>query len=55
MVENKYQIKVIRFGTVNWVGFWSLYVKEVSRFFVVWAQTLLSPLVSVYCFFLFLH
>ena len=46
MVENKYQIKVIRFGTVNWVGFWSLYVKEVSRFFVVWAQTLLSPLVS---------
>ena len=46
MVENKYQIKVIRFGTVTWVGFWSLYVKEVSRFFVVWAQTLLSPLVS---------
>ena len=46
MVENKYQIKVIRFGTVNWIGFWSLYVKEVSRFFVVWAQTLLSPLVS---------
>ena len=46
MVENKYQIKVVKFGAVNWVGFWSLYVKEVSRFFVVWAQTLLSPLVS---------
>ncbi len=46
MVENKYQIKVAKFGAVNWVGFWSLYVKEVSRFFVVWAQTLLSPLVS---------
>ena len=46
MVENKYQIKVAKFGAVNWVGFWTLYVKEVSRFFVVWAQTLLSPLVS---------
>ena len=46
MVENKYRIKIIRFGLVNWTGFWSLYVKEVSRFIVVWAQTLLSPLVS---------
>ena len=46
MVENRYRIKVIRFGLVNWTGFWSLYVKEVSRFIVVWAQTLLSPLVS---------
>ena len=46
MVEIKYRIKVIRFGLINWTGFWSLYVKEVSRFIVVWAQTLLSPLVS---------
>ena len=46
MVENKYQIGVRRFGIVNWIGFYSLYVKEVSRFLVVWAQTLLSPLVS---------
>ena len=46
MVENKYQIGVRRFGKVNWIGFYSLYVKEVSRFLVVWAQTLLSPLVS---------
>jgi len=46
MVENKYQIGVRRFGHVNWIGFYSLYVKEVSRFLVVWAQTLLSPLVS---------
>ena len=46
MVENKYQIGVRRFGLVNWIGIYSLYVKEVSRFFIVWAQTLLSPLVS---------
>jgi len=46
MVENKYQIGVRRFGLVNWIGFYSLYVKEISRFLIVWAQTLLSPLVS---------
>ncbi len=46
MVENKYQIGIRRFGLVNWIGFYSLYVKEVSRFLIVWAQTLLSPLVS---------
>ena len=46
MVENKYQIGVRRFGKVNWIGFYTLYVKEVSRFLIVWAQTLLSPLVS---------
>ena len=46
MVENKYQIGVRRFGLVNWIGIYSLYVKEVSRFLIVWAQTLLSPLVS---------
>ena len=46
MVENKYEIGVRRFGLVNWIGIYSLYVKEVSRFLIVWAQTLLSPLVS---------
>ena len=46
MVAKKYQIKVIKFGLVNWIGFRTLYIKEVSRFLVVWAQTLLSPLVS---------
>ncbi len=46
MVENKYQIGVRRFGLVNWIGIYSLYVIEVSRFLIVWAQTLLSPLVS---------
>ena len=46
MVAKKYQIGVRNFGLVNWVGFRTLYIKEVSRFLVVWAQTLLSPLVS---------
>ena len=46
MVAKKYQIGVRNFGLVNWVGFRTLYIKEVSRFLVVCAQTLLSPLVS---------
>ena len=45
-LEKKYQIGVRKFGIVNWVGLKSLYIKEVSRFLIVWAQTLLSPLVS---------
>ena len=46
MVAKKYQIGVRNFGLVNWIGFRTLYIKEVSRFLVVWAQTLLSPLIS---------
>ena len=46
MVENKYKIGVRRFGIINTIGIYSLYIKECRRFFVVWAQTLLSPLVS---------
>ena len=45
-LQKKYQIGVRRFGLINWTGFKSLYIKEVSRFLIVWAQTLLSPLVS---------
>ena len=45
-LEKKYQIGVRRFGYINWVGFKTLWEKECKRFVVVWAQTLLSPLVS---------
>ena len=45
-IQKKYQIGVRRFGLINWVGAYNLYVKEVNRFFIVWAQTLLSPLIS---------
>jgi ABC-2 type transport system permease protein len=48
MVElnKKYQLGVRKFGFINWIGFKSLWLKECSRFLVVWQQTLLSPLVS---------
>ena len=45
-VQKKYNLRVNKFGFVNIVGFFSLYTRECNRFFVVWAQTLLSPLVS---------
>ncbi|HEX9646018.1 MAG TPA: ABC transporter permease [Alphaproteobacteria bacterium] len=31
------------FGAVNWIGLWTLYVKEVRRFLKVPGQTLLAP------------
>jgi len=36
----------IRPGHINWIGFWTLYKKEVLRFFIVWIQTLLSPVIT---------
>ena len=45
-IQKKYQIGVRRFGLVNWIGAYHLYIKEVNRFLIVWAQTLLSPLIS---------
>tara|TARA_E500000331_G_scaffold358418_1_gene425077 strand:- start:2885 stop:3697 length:813 start_codon:yes stop_codon:yes gene_type:complete len=45
-LQKKYQIGVRRFGNINFIGFKSLWLKECQRFLVVWAQTLLSPLVS---------
>ena len=46
-INNKeYTIGKIRPGHVNWIGAWTLYKKEVLRFFIVWIQTLLSPLIT---------
>ena len=45
-LQKKYRIGVRRFGFINFIGFKSLWLKECQRFFVVWAQTLLSPLIS---------
>ena len=45
-IQKKYKINVKEFGLFNYTGFISLYLRECSRFFTVWAQTLLSPLVS---------
>ena len=54
MVVKKYELKVKKFSKVNWIGFKTLLLKEVSRFLIVWAQTILSPLVSSLLFLLVL-
>ena len=45
-IEKKYIIYEKRFGYVNWIGFWTLYKKEVLRFLKVVIQTIISPLVT---------
>jgi ABC-2 type transport system permease protein len=38
--------QVRRFGAVNWLGFWTLYVREVRRFLKVALQTIAAPVVT---------
>jgi ABC-2 type transport system permease protein len=56
MVElsTKYKIGTRRFGTINWIGSWTFYKKEVLRFLVVWIQTIFSPIVTSLLFLLVL-
>jgi len=35
-----------RLSPVNWLGFWTLYMKEVRRFMKVYTQTLLAPMAT---------
>ncbi len=53
-IENKYKIYEKKFGYVNWIGFWTLYRKEVLRFLIVVIQTVISPLVTSLLFLLVL-
>jgi len=39
-----------RFGAVNWLGLWTLYVKEVRRFLKVVFQTVFAPVISTLLF-----
>jgi ABC-2 type transport system permease protein len=42
--------RVRRFGAVNWLGFWTLYVREVRRFLKVYTQTIAAPVVTTLLF-----
>ena len=53
-IEEKYKIYEKKFGYVNWIGFWTLYKKEVLRFLIVGVQTVISPLVTSLLFLLVL-
>ena len=53
-ISKKYKMGMRRFGTINWIGAWTLYKKEVLRFLIVWIQTLFSPLITSLLFLLVL-
>ena len=53
-IEKNYKIYEKKFGYVNWIGFWTLYKKEVLRFLIVVIQTIISPLVTSLLFLLVL-
>ncbi|EWY38443.1 multidrug ABC transporter permease [Skermanella stibiiresistens SB22] len=38
-------------GTVNWVGLWTLYQREVHRFLKVYTQTIAAPVVTTLLFY----
>ena len=44
--EHKYKIYKKNFGLINWIGAYSLWLKECKRFLVVWIQTIFSPLIT---------
>ena len=50
-LNNKYQIGIRRFG-INWVGVYSLYLKETLRFLTVFGQTIAGPVVTAILFLL---
>ncbi|MEM6913665.1 MAG: multidrug ABC transporter permease, partial [Pseudomonadota bacterium] len=35
-----------RFGSMNWLGLWTLYCKEVQRYMKVAAQTIFAPIIT---------
>ena len=51
-IEKDYKIYEKKFGYINWIGFWTLYKKEVLRFLIVSIQTIISPLVTSLLFLL---
>jgi len=46
------QMGVRRFGRVNWLGTWTLALREIKRFMNVWSQTVMAPLINAGLFLL---
>ena len=44
--------KIKNFKGFNWLGFWTLYSKEVRRFLNVFAQTVLAPAITTLLFYI---
>ncbi len=48
----KHAMGVRRFGRVNWLGLYTLSLREVVRFTSIWTQTVLAPLITAGLFLL---
>ena len=46
MTTPDFQMGERRFGRVNWLGLYTIAAREVMRFWAVWTQTILAPLVT---------
>ncbi len=44
------EMGVRRFGRVNWLGLWTLSVREIRRFLKIWKQTVMAPVVNAALF-----
>jgi len=51
MSDIRHEPGMRRFGAVNWLGVWTLYLKEVRRFMKVLTQTVAGPVVTALLFF----
>ena len=49
-IEKKYKIYTKNFGFINWLGAYSLWLKETKRFMSVWVQTIVSPIITTLLF-----
>jgi len=45
-----YKIRIPKAMSINWIGFYTLYKKEILRFLNVWIQTVFSPIVTLILF-----
>ncbi len=44
------EIRTPAMGAVNWIGLWTLYLREVRRFVKVYTQTLVAPVITTLLF-----
>ncbi len=49
-MEHHASFGVRRFGLINWLGVWTLYVREVRRFWKVAMQTVAAPVITTLLF-----
>ncbi len=45
-MQDRVDMGLRRFGRINWLGLYTLAMREIMRFLSVWTQTLMAPLVT---------